>query len=106
MPKPPVILGLQTFFQAMRHLAPEQVSSAAQKKDLRIASNLLIIFLGSLKTDMKWVARASRVDEMRVSLAPRDKSLAAQPERYFRKRWMIGSKAEDGRCVWERGRPR
>lgn len=72
MPRPPAVLSVHTFFQAIRHLDPEQVLSAAQKKDLRIASNLLMIFLGSLKTDMKWVARASSVDEIRVSLAPRE----------------------------------
>ncbi|XP_044447453.1 putative flavin-containing monooxygenase 2, partial [Triticum aestivum] len=46
---------------------------------------------------MKWVTRASRVEEMRVRRAPQERCFAAHPERYFRKRWMIGSKAEDER---------
>lgn len=73
MPRPPYVLSLQTSFQAMRHLAPEHNSSAAQKNERLIASNRLITFLGSLKTVMKCVARASRIVDMSVRRPPLEK---------------------------------
>lgn len=73
MPRSPNFLGLQTFFQAIKHFDPKQVSLVAQKKARRIASVALIVF--KLKTDMKYLARESRTKEIRARGPARERSL-------------------------------